>query len=180
VDSDRTAKDWASELWPDDRPDPDWPEVWPESGRPGRAHRPQGSGVPPEAVGSGPRRRSRLALGLTVVVALGAGAGAVYLYKGETAGFPTAATSSPGTAIGGTTVTSLTMLGRVLAIRHDSITVGGGPGQAISARATTATRFAGTVRSLVQVRVGDTVMAQITVSGGVATLVRLQDPASES
>jgi hypothetical protein len=70
-------------------------------------------------------------------------------------------------------------LGRVLAVRHDSVTVGGGPGRAISASATSATQFTGRVRSLAQVRVGDTVALQITVSGGVTTLVRLQDPASQ-
>jgi hypothetical protein len=117
-------------------------------------------------------------------VALGAGAGAVYLYKSELARPASVATSrGPHTAIGragGGALQGVMTLGRVLAVGHDSLTVGGGPGQAINARATSATQFTGTVRSLAQVRVGDTVAAEITVSGGVATLVRLQDPASQS
>jgi hypothetical protein len=189
VDSDRTGQDWASEQWPDDGPDPNWPDDWPDRGRPDGAHRPSASGVPRGGAWSRTRSRSSLALGLTSAVALGAGAGAVYLYKSELAGPATAATSpSPGTAIGGgpvagasggTPVTSMMLLGRVLAVGHDSVTVGGGPGQAIAARATSATQFTGTVRSLAQVRVGDSVAAQITASDGVATLVRLQDPASQ-
>ncbi len=182
--SDRTEQDWASELWPDDGPDPDWPDDWPERGRPGVGHRPDGSGVPLPGVGSGKRGGRGLALGLTFVIALGAGAGAVYLYKSELAGPVTAATSPrPATPQGGAgagAVESVSVLGRVLAVGHDSVTVGGGPGPAISARATSATQFTGTVRSLAQVRVGDTVTAQITVSDGVARLVRLQDPASQS
>lgn len=177
MDSDRTEQDWASELWPDDRadqdwPEPDWPDDWPDR-----------SGVPPAGAGSGTRGVRGLALGLTFVVALGAGAGAVYLYKNELAGSASAATSSsPRTTIGPAgagSVESVMALGRVLAVRHDSVTVGGGPGRAISASATSATQFTGRVRSLAQVRVGDTVALQITVSGGVTTLVRLQDPASQ-
>jgi hypothetical protein len=203
VDSDRTEQDWASELWPDDGPDPDWPDDgpdrgwpddgadpewpddWPERGRPDVAHRPDGYGVPALDVGSRTRGRRLLALALTFVVALGAGAGAVYLYKSDQAG-PASATASPSprTTIGGPagagSVESVMVLGRVLAVGHDSVTVGGGPGQEITARATSATQFTGTVRSLAQVRVGDTVTAQITVSDGVARLVRLQDPASQS
>jgi hypothetical protein len=164
VNGNSTEQDWTNESWPDDEPDldwhgPDWPDDW------------QGGHV-----GAGPGRRGPrgLALALTAAVALGAGAGAVYLYKSEVAR-PASAASSPGS---GTAVS--VMLGRVLAVGHDSVTIGGGPGQAISARATSATKFTGTVRSLAQVRVGDTVTAQITVSGGVPTLVRLQDPASQS
>jgi hypothetical protein len=172
VYGDRTGQDWAKELWPDDVPDPDWPDNWPA-----------GSGVPYVGVGPGRRGRRGLALGLTFAVALGAGAGAVYLYKSEFARPASAATSpSPASPRGGTAagVTEGVMtLGRVLAVGHDSVTVGDGPGQAISARATSATQFTGTARSLAQVRVGDTVAAQIAVSGGGATLVRLQDPASQ-
>jgi hypothetical protein len=195
VDSNRTKQDWTSELWPDDGADPDWPDDWPESGRPDVAHRPQGHGVPAEGVGLGRRVRSGIALGLTAAVALGAGAGAVYLYKSESAGSASAATSpSPGAAIGGrqapgggpgnlpgsggATKAGVMTLGQVLAVGHDSITLGG-PGQQMSARTTSATQFTGTARSLAQVRVGDIVAAEITVSGGVATLVRLQDPASQ-
>jgi len=192
VDSNSTGQDWASELRPDDGPDAGWPDDWPEPGRPDEAHRPRGYGVPPMNVGPRPRRRRGLALGLTFVVALGAGAGAVYLYKSDLAGSaPAAATSpnpratiggpaAPGGQGGAGTAESVTVLGRVLAVGHDTVTVGGGPGQAITARATSATQFTGTVRSLAQVRAGDTVMAQITVSDGVARLVRLQDPASQS
>ena len=190
MDSNRTEQDWTSESWPDDGadpdwPDPDWPDDWPESGQ-----------RSPVGVGSGRRVRSGIALGLTAAVALGAGAGAVYLYKSEPAGSASAATSQrPGSAVGGrqapgggpgalpgsggATVTGVMTLGRVLAVGHDSITLGG-PGRQISARATSATQFTGTARSLAQVRVGDIVAAEITVSGSVATLVRLQDPASQS
>jgi hypothetical protein len=191
VDSARTEQNWASELWPDDGPDPDWPDDWPGRGRPDGAHGLHGYGVPPVDVGPGPRRRRGLALGLTFVIALGAGAGAVYLYKSDLAGSASAATSPrPGTTIGAPVAPgglagagaaeSVTVLGRVLAVAHDTVTVGGGPGQAISARATSATQFTGTVRSLAQVRVGDTVTAQITVADGVARLISLQDPASQS
>jgi hypothetical protein len=193
VDSDRTEQDWASELWPDDGPDPDWPDDgsdpdwpddWPERGRPDTAHRPDGSGVPPVDVGTGTRGVRGLALALTFVIALGAGAGAVYLYKSDPAGSATAATSpSPAAPRGGTgagSVESVMLLGRVLAVGQDSVTLGGGPGQAISAKVTSATQFTGTVRSLAQVRVGDTVTAQIAVQDGVARLIRLQDPASQS
>jgi hypothetical protein len=191
VDSDRTEQNWSSELWPDDGLDPDWPDDWPERGRPDEAHRPHGYGVPPMDVGSRPRRRRGLALGLTFVIALGAGGGAVYLYKSDLAGSESAATSpsaratigtplAPGGPAGAGAAESATVLGRVLAVAHDTVTVGGGPGQAISARATSATQFTGRVRSLAQVRVGDTVAAQITVADGVARLITLQDPASQS
>jgi hypothetical protein len=153
VDSDRTEQDW-----PDDQPD--------------------GWGFPAVATGSPPRNRRGLALGLTFAIALGAGAGAVYLYKSEFAG-SAAVAASPTPASAGAQESVMT-LGRVLAVGHDSVTLGGGPGQAISARVTRATQFTGTAGSLAQVRVGDTVAAQISVSGGVATLVRLQDPASQS
>jgi hypothetical protein len=173
VDSDRTEQDWASELWPDDGTEPDWPDG-----------APAGPGAPPTGAASGRPGFHGLALGLTFVVALGAGAGAVYVYKSDLAGSAPAATSpSPRTTIGPAgagSAESVMTLGQVLAVRHDSVTLGGGPGRAISARATSATQFTGTVRSLAQVRVGDTVAAQITVTGGVATLVRLQDPASQS
>jgi hypothetical protein len=184
VNSDRIEQDWASELWPDDSPDPDWPDDWPERSRPDVPHWPRESGVPRVDVGSGRRGARGVALALTFAIALGAGAGAVYLYKSDLAGSAPAATSpSPGTTIAGPAgagaAESVMVVGRVLAVGHDSVTVGGGPGQAISARVTSATQFTGTVRSLAQVRVGDTVTAQITVSDGVTRLVNLQDPASQ-
>jgi hypothetical protein len=188
VNSDTTKQDWAGELWPEDGPDLNWPDDWPASGWPDVAHRPYGSGVPPVGVGSGTRGLRGLALGLTFAVALCAGAG--YFYKSELAGSASAATSpSQGTTIGGGPVTGATAgagsvenvmaLGRVLAVGHDSVTVGGGPGRAINAHAMSATQFTGIVRSLARVRVGEAVTAQITVSDGVATLVRLRDPASQ-
>ena len=185
MDNDKTEQDWSSELWPDDGPDPDWPDDWPDRGRPGVPHRPYGSGVPPVDAGPGTRGIRGLALSITCAIALGAGAGAVYLDKSDLAGSAPAATSpSPVTTIGGGpggagAAESVTALGRVLAVGHDSVTVGGGPASAISARVTSATHFTGTVRSLAQVRVGDTVMAQITLSDGAALLVSLQDPASQ-
>ena len=182
MDSDRTEQDWASELWPNDGRDPDWPDDWPERCKPEVAYRPYGSGVPPVGVESERRGPRALALGLTFAVALGAGAGAVYVYKSVLAGAAPAATSpSPRSIIGGAagSVESVVVQGLVLAVGHDSVTVSGAPGHTISARATSATQFTGTVQSLGQVRVGDTVTAQITVSDGVARLIRLQDPASQ-
>ena len=146
-----------------DRTDPDW-LCSPESRQGAR---------------SGRRAPRGLGLALTAAVALGAGAGAVYLYKSAVAG-PAPAASSPSPGTRGGAEESVMMLGRVLAVGRGTVTVGGGPGQAISVRATSATKFTGTVRSLAQVRVGDTVTAEISVSGGVAVLVRLQDPASQS
>jgi hypothetical protein len=172
VNGNRTEQDWASELWPDDGTDPDWPDPdWPDDRR-------ERGRLPAVVAGSGRHGPRGLALALTAAVALGAGAGAVYLYKSAVAApAPASAASSPSPG-GSGAEESVMMLGRVLAVANDSVTVGG-PGQAISARATSATKFTGKVRSLAQVRVGDTVSAEITVSGGAATLVRLQDPASQ-
>jgi hypothetical protein len=71
------------------------------------------------------------------------------------------------------------MFGRVLRVGRDFVTVGGAPGPAISGRVRSATRFTGSARSRAQVRIGDTVAVQLIVSGGVASVVSLQDPGSQ-
>jgi hypothetical protein len=127
-----------------------------------------------------------LALALTATIALGAGAGAVYLYRSVQGGLtPSAAgprasgSIGPSSPPGGGTVTSMLVLGQVLAVGRDTVTVGGGPVLPVSARVTSATRFTGADQSLAQVHVGDIVTVQITESGGVATVVSLQDPSSQ-
>jgi hypothetical protein len=72
------------------------------------------------------------------------------------------------------------ILGPVLGVSRGRLTVSGGPAPAISALVTSATRFTGSARSLAEVRVGDSVTAQITESGGRATVVSLQDPVGVS
>jgi hypothetical protein len=67
-----------------------------------------------------------------------------------------------------------------MAVRSGTITLGGGPMQSVTASVTSATRFTGSVRTLAAVRAGDTVAAQIVIENGVAKVVTLQDPASES
>jgi hypothetical protein len=92
-------------------------------------------------------------------------------------------TESPGTGSPGTgqgSVTELAMVGRVIAVGSGTVTIGGGPMQPVTAAVTSATRFTGAVRTLAGVRAGNTVAAQITIVNGVARLVSLQDPASES
>jgi hypothetical protein len=174
--------DWASEQWPDETPDPDWPDDWAPSAGSFGGDRPAARGVPAQGV---PGRRT-LALALTATIALGAGAGAVYLYKSAMGGSTPSAnapgassTAAPGSPAGGGTVTTVELLGQVLAVGSDTVTVGGGPVGSIRARVTSATRFTGADGSLAQVRVGDTVAVQITESRGVASVVTLQDPASQ-
>jgi hypothetical protein len=68
----------------------------------------------------------------------------------------------------------------VTAVGSSTITIAGRPGLSVTAAATPATRFTGTVRTLAQVHKGDTVDAQITIVNGVARVLSLQDPASDS
>ena len=169
--------DWERELWPADEPDPDWPEA----GQPDEAHWPAESRVPPLKAGTTPARTATgprvLALALVAIVGIGAGAGAVYLYRNAAAGSTPAAAASPSPNAGGV-VTTVVVLGPVLKVGRDSLTVGG-PGTAVSAAVTSATRFTGAARSLAQVRAGDVVSVQITESGGRARVDTLQDPARQ-
>jgi hypothetical protein len=108
----------------------------------------------------------------------------VYLYKSQDG--PAQTTAEPGAAgptglvspTGGT-ATRVTVLGQVLAVGHDAVTIGGGPLPSISAGVTSATRFTGADRSLTQVLVGDTVTVQMTESQGMAWVDSLEDPVSQ-
>jgi hypothetical protein len=186
-------------LWPGD--DDDREAAWPdEAGQLGGDRR----GVPPghpvpfpwpvqpvadPAQSTRQRRRSLIALTATAVVAIGLGAGAVVVYRNAQAdSTPQAATSHDaglppgqgGAPAGPGAATELEVLGQVTAVGNGSITIGGGPTQAVRAAVTSATRFTGTVRALAAVRVGNVVQAQIAVINGTAKLLTLQDPASES
>jgi hypothetical protein len=198
---DDDAADWRDPDWPGDdaadERDPDWPDDWPDEDQ---ADPPWRRAAPPAAYGPGGRgRRSLRPLALTVVavVALGAGAG-VALAVGRglgNSGSPSATPSSqpsygaPGGSGGGTVpgggavpgggsgaVGQGFIEGRVTAVSSTSITIGG-PGQSMTAAITAATKVTGNVTSIGSVKVGDEVSAQITVSGGQATVTAIQDPA---
>jgi hypothetical protein len=189
-------------LWPDDdEEDEDQPghAAWP--GHPDGI----GAELPPEPLvpfqwavppapayphDAGGRARRVVALAVTAAVAIGLGAGAVLAYRHAQAG------SAPGVAAsqsagapqpgrsggpaGQGTVQEVQIEAAVTAVGADTITIGGGPVQSVKAEVTSATRFTGSVRSLSGVRVGDDVAAVIVVENGVAKLVTLQDPASDS
>ena len=72
------------------------------------------------------------------------------------------------------------VVARVRAVRSGTITFSDGPLGSVTAAVTRATRFTGSVRMLAAVRVGDTVAAQIVIGNGVARVITLQDPDSES
>jgi hypothetical protein len=183
-------------LWPDDDQDTAWPAESRRLSGDGRGPAPDHPvpfswpvppvPFPPQATHE--RGRRLIALTATAVAALGLGAGAVLLYRHAQAdSTPSAAAShsaarTPGGAApaGPGSETEMDVLGRVTAVGNGSITIGGGPGQSIRAAVTSATRFTGTVRTLASVRVGNVVEAQMTVTNGMAKLVSLQDPASES
>jgi len=135
------------------------------------------------ASASDSRRRALGIAGVTVTaaVALGLGASAVVVYENgvasPAAALPVAGTGTHSGAYGTTGIASVTVLGPVLAVSRSAVTVGA-PGRAVSAVVTSATRFTGTVHQLGRVRVGATVSVQILLSGNVARLVILQDPAS--
>jgi hypothetical protein len=175
--------DSVPEHWPeDDLSDPDWPDDWPPATGADEADRAVASGFPRQ----GGRGRRTLALALTATIALGAGAGAVYLYRSLQGGVAVSAASSgasggagPSSPAGRGNATSLLLLGPVLAVGRDTVTVGGGPVGPVSARVTSATRFTGADQSLAQVRVGDIVTVQITRSGGVTSVASLQDPSAQ-
>jgi hypothetical protein len=186
---------WPGDDAADER-DPDWPGDWPDEDQ---ADPPWRRAAPPAAYRpAGPGRRSLRPLALTVVamVALGAGAGvALAVGRGlDNSSSPSATPSSQpsygapggsggtvpggGTAPGGGSgpVGQAFIEGRVTAVSSTSITIGG-PGQSMTAAITAATKVTGKVTSIGSVKVGDEVSAQITVSGGRATVTAIQDPA---
>jgi hypothetical protein len=185
-------EDWAKDLWPED--DDYWPEYDPVAtqqllmGTTPRHEMP-------------PRRRRLLGLMTTAAVAVAAGIGGALAAKDLTAGSATPAQahsgqpggsqsngSLPNTGQGGTgeggqlpqgVAGAMVIGGRVTAVSPRSITITAGP-QAVTARVTGSTRFSGDVTGIAGVRVGDMVMAQISESNGVNSLVALQDPVSVS
>jgi hypothetical protein len=68
------------------------------------------------------------------------------------------------------------VVGRLLKVSATSITVGG-PGHTITAAVTRSTRVSGKVSAISGLKVGDQVSAQISQSGGKATVVAIQYPA---
>ncbi len=203
---DEPGPDWpeddASERdpdWPEDQAsgerDPDWPDDWPDDDGedpPWRRAAPAAAYGP----GGGPARRGLrpLALAAVAVVALGAGAGvALAITRGLDKSTSPSATPStqpsalaPGGNSGGGTfpgagngsVEQMLVSGPVTAVSSTSITIGGGPGNSVTAAITSSTRITGKVSSIGGVKVGDQVSAQITVSnGGRPTVTALQDPA---
>ena len=80
----------------------------------------------------------------------------------------------PGGGTGG--MGSLFMIGKVIAVSSGSITIGG-IGHTVTAAITSSTRITGKVTSISGIRAGDDVSAQITESGGKATVAAIQDPA---
>ena len=176
---------------PRDEPDPDWPDDWPDDDQAG----PSWPGMPPPPArggGGGVPGRRVLALAVVAVVALAAGAGAALILNQG----PSAAGSSPpssaapsSAAPGGNTGggvlpgsggrggnVQMFVGGKVLAVSGTSITIGG-PDHTVTAAVTSSTRVTGRVSSIRSVKVGDMVTAQITQSGGQATVTAIQDPA---
>jgi hypothetical protein len=145
---------------------------------------------PPARGGDGsiPGRRV-LALVAVALVALAAGAGvALILMKGTSSppSSPPAAAPSfgaPGSngnggafpGGGGSGTVQMLVGGKVLAVSGTSITIGG-RGHTVTAAVTSSTRVTGRVSSIGSVKVGDLVTAQITQSGGQATVTAIQDP----
>jgi hypothetical protein len=147
-----------------------------------------------------PRRAPRrgLALTLVAIIALGAGAGTTILVRqllatpasseAAAAGPATGPSSAggPGSGAGGTLpsgapggsgpVSQLFLIGTVRAVTATSLTIGG-PGGTVTAAITSATRVTGQAAGITSVRVGDSVSAQITSSGGTTRVTALQDPA---
>ncbi len=192
-------------LWPDDDDDEQDQDRPGDAGRPARPGR-VGAGMPtdplvplPWAVPPTPayplpdvsgRRRRFVTPVITAVVAVALGAGAVLVYRhAQAASTPTAAASQntgapqPGQSggpAGQGTVQEVEIQAAVTAVGSDTITIGGGPVQSVTAEVTSTTRFTGPVRSLSGVKVGNDVAAVIIVKDGVAKVITLQDPASDS
>jgi hypothetical protein len=129
------------------------------------------------------------------VVALATGAGVALILNQGSSAAPSATGSSPPSAApsfggsgsngnggalpggGGGSGTIQTFVGgKVLAVSGTSITIGG-PNHTVTAAITSSTRITGRVSSIRSVKVGDLVTAQITQSGGRATVTAIQDPA---
>ena len=73
----------------------------------------------------------------------------------------------------------ITVGGRVTAVSETSITIGGGAGRSVTAKITKATRFAGTVRGIDGVKVGDQVNAVLTGASATSlTATTIEDPAT--
>jgi hypothetical protein len=192
------AADERDPDWPDDAADerdPDWPDDWPDEGADDPPWR---RAAPPAAygLGAGPGQRSArpFALAAVALLALAVGAGvALAIGNGldHSSSPSTAPSSQPsfaapgggstvpgGGAIpgGGGPVGEGSITGQVEAVSSTSITIGG-PGQSMTAAITAATKVTGKVTSIGEVKVGDRVSAQITMSGGQATVTAIQDPA---
>ncbi len=190
-------------LWPDDDDEQDEDRPG-DARRPGQLDRigaempgeplvpfqwevPPAPAYPPDAGG---RARRIVTLGITAAVAVGLGAGAVVVYRHAQAGSTPAAAASqnagapqPGRSggpAGPGTVQEMDIEAAVTAVGPDTVTIGGGPVQSVKAEVTSATRFTGSVRSLSGVKVGDDVAAVIIIENGIAKVVTLQDPASDS
>lgn len=184
---------WPDDLWPDDddqpgspgesgtrRPGPpgapDWPGPgWPASGSPG--------------IGPG-RRRSRLISVLVIALVAGLAGAAIALVARDLRGpsgnaaMPSPRPSHlnppqpggmlPGPGSGGTA--GIFLAGRVIAVSETSVTIGA-QGQRLTAAVTGSTRVSGKVSSVSGIKVGDQVSAQISQSGGKATVIAIWDPA---
>ncbi len=146
--------------------------------------------APPYPQHAGGRARRIVTLAITAVVAIGLGAAAVLVYRHAQAGLTPAAAASQsagapqpgqgGGPAGQRTVQEMQIVAAVTAVGSDTITIGGGAVQSVRAEVTSATEFTGSVRSLSGVKVGDDVAAVIIIENGVAKVVTLQDPASDS
>jgi hypothetical protein len=191
-------------YWPDDdaedEQDPDWPDDWPDNGGDDPPWR---RAAPPAAHGrdggrGGPGRPGLrpLTLAIVAVVALAGGAGvALAITKGlDHSSSPSAAPSTQpsavapggsgggpaggGTVPGGGSVGRMFVAGPVTAVSSTSITIGGGPGQSLTAAITSSTKITGKATSIGGIKVGDQVSAQITESNGSRPAVTaIQDPA---
>ena len=155
-----------------------WPDG-PDDGYPGF----RWPADPSEHADASLRRHRTVSLVVTAVLALGLGAGTVIIYRDlTTATTPTAAVHASTPAQGSSGAgpfTQLMLIGEVTAVGRGTVTISV-PGQSLRAAVTRSTRFTGSVRALSGVRVGDMVAAQITAANGVAKIVSLQDPASQS
>lgn len=149
-------------------PEPQHPPEYLDFRRPDEAQR----STAPRGLDRPGARRRMLRLALTALVAAALGAG------GELGYLNAAADSAPPASVPQGPVTGIDLVGLVTAVGRRSITIGTGPVHSVRAVITSATRFTGAAHGLASVRVGDTVRAQIAVSGATVRVVTLQDPAS--
>ena len=80
----------------------------------------------------------------------------------------------PGGGAGG--MGSLFVIGKVIAVSARSIAIGG-TGHTVTAAITSSTRVTGKVSTISEIKIGDQVSAQITMSGGRPKVAAIQDPA---